>query len=591
VRVIATAGHVDHGKSTLVRALTGMEPDRWAEERRRGMTVDLGYAWTELPSGEELAFVDVPGHQRFIGNMLAGLGPAPAVLFVVAADEGWSRQSAEHLAAVDALQLTHAVLAVTRSDLADPAPALADARGRLARTSLGEVEDVEAVAVSGATGQGLDELRAALDRLVSRMPAPDEAGPVRLWVDRAFTVRGSGTVVTGTLGSGSVAAGDQLDLNGRLVTVRSLQSLGRVRERMAAPARLALNLRGVERTQVARGDVLLTPSAWRRTDTVDARVHAAAELAGNLMLHVGTSALPVRLRPLAGDIVRIRLPSPLPLRAGDRAVLRDPGRQTVAGGLLVLDADPPELRRRGAAAARAAALANATGRLDPSVEVARRGAMTRAHLRTLGGTGIPPGVRAVGDWLVAEPVWKAWVDGVEAAGQDWAARSPLEPAMPIAALRRMLDVPGDELAAAVAAESGLTTRAGRVQPRTMPESLGPAEPGVRALEARLARAPFAAPEAAELAELKLGRRELAAAERAGRLMRLGGDVVLLPSATNQALARLAALPQPFTASEARQALGTTRRVAIPLLEQLDAQGRTERVDPTSRRVTAPAEDG
>ena len=133
MHVIATAGHVDHGKSTLVRALTGMEPDRWAEERRRGMTIDLGYAWTSLPSGEELAFVDVPGHQRFIGNMLAGLGPAPAVMFVVAADEGWRRQSAEHLAAVDALGLQHGLLAVTRSDLADPGPALERGPGAAGR--------------------------------------------------------------------------------------------------------------------------------------------------------------------------------------------------------------------------------------------------------------------------------------------------------------------------------------------------------------------------------------------------------------------------------------------------------------------------
>src|SRR5947209_7252386 len=182
--VVATAGHVDHGKSTLVRALTGMEPDRFAEERRRGMTIDLGYAWARLPSGAQLAFVDVPGHQRFIANMLAGLGPAPAVLFVVAADEGWSRQSAEHLAAVDALRVRHAVLAVTRSDLADPAPALADARARLAATSLGEVEGV---AVSGATGAGLDDVRAALDRLVAHLPEPDERAPVRLWLDRSFS--------------------------------------------------------------------------------------------------------------------------------------------------------------------------------------------------------------------------------------------------------------------------------------------------------------------------------------------------------------------------------------------------------------------
>jgi selenocysteine-specific translation elongation factor len=164
LHVVATAGHVDHGKSTLVRALTGMEPDRWAEERRRGMTIDLGYAWTALPGGDVLAFVDVPGHQRFLGNMLAGLGPAPAVMVVVAADEGWRRQSGEHLAAVDALGLTHGLLAVTRSDLADPAPAAAEALEHLRRSSLGAVE---AVAVSGATGLGLDQLRAALDRLVT----------------------------------------------------------------------------------------------------------------------------------------------------------------------------------------------------------------------------------------------------------------------------------------------------------------------------------------------------------------------------------------------------------------------------------------
>ena len=169
MHVVATAGHVDHGKSTLVRALTGMEPDRWAEERRRGMTIDLGYAWAALPGGEVLAFVDVPGHQRFIGNMLAGLGPAPAVMVVVAADEGWRRQSGEHLAAVDALGLTAGVLAVTRSDLADPGPARAEALEHLGRSSLREVE---AVAVSGATGAGLEDLRGALGRLVARLPVP-----------------------------------------------------------------------------------------------------------------------------------------------------------------------------------------------------------------------------------------------------------------------------------------------------------------------------------------------------------------------------------------------------------------------------------
>src|SRR5512139_423670 len=204
------------------------------------MTIDLGYAWTTLDSGEELAFVDVPGHQRFIGNMLAGLGPAPAVVFVVAADEGWRQQSAEHLAAVDALGLQHGLLVVTRSDLADPAPALADAGERLAATSLGRCE---ALAVSARTGDGIPELRSALDRLVARLPRPATDGRVRLWVDRAFTIRGSGTVVTGTLGEGTMRVGDQLEVAGRSVTVRGLQSLERPRDSVPAVARVAVNLR------------------------------------------------------------------------------------------------------------------------------------------------------------------------------------------------------------------------------------------------------------------------------------------------------------------------------------------------------------
>ena len=174
--VIATAGHVDHGKSALVRALTGMEPDRWAEERRRGLTIDLGLAWTALPSGRRIALVDVPGHERFVGNMLAGVGPVPAALLVVAADDGWSAQTAEHVAVLDALGVRHAVLAVTKADLADPAPVLADAAERLAATSMGIVPGV---AVSSVTGRGLPELTATLERLVTELPAADPDAPVR----------------------------------------------------------------------------------------------------------------------------------------------------------------------------------------------------------------------------------------------------------------------------------------------------------------------------------------------------------------------------------------------------------------------------
>src|SRR5580700_1151600 len=181
MQVIATAGHVDHGKSTLLRALTGMDPDRWAEEKRRGLTIDLGFAWLRLPSGERIAFVDVPGHERFVPNMLAGVGPVPAVLFMVAADEGWMPQSAEHLAVLDALGIRRGLLVITRSDLADPGPALSEAGRLIAASSLGQVE---ALAVSAVTGEGLPALIDALARLAGRLPEPDPGAPLRLWVDQ-----------------------------------------------------------------------------------------------------------------------------------------------------------------------------------------------------------------------------------------------------------------------------------------------------------------------------------------------------------------------------------------------------------------------
>jgi selenocysteine-specific elongation factor len=578
MHVIATAGHVDHGKSALVRTLTGMEPDRWAEERRRGMTIDLGYAWTALPSGAQLAFVDVPGHERFIGNMLAGVGPVTAVLFVVAADGGWCAQSAEHLAAVDALRLRHGLLAVTRSDLADPAAALDEARRRIAETSLGRVD---VVAVSAVTGAGVPELGTALDRLVTRLPPPDAAAPLRLWIDRAFTVRGSGTVVTGTLGAGTVAVGDRLEVSGRPVRVRALQCLGQPCHRVVAVARVALNLRGVAAANVGRGDVLVEPGAWHWTSTVDVRIDQQPSRLANPVVHVGTAALPVRLRHFDAAHARVTLPRPLPFRAGDRAILRDPGQPSVFG-LLVLDADPPALRRRGAAARRATQLATATGCPDARAEVARRGAVRRRHLDALGVTlGEPGDMREVAGWLVAADAWQAWLVALPAAVDEWHATSPLDAGVPLEALRRRLGIPDRDLLKPLIAEAGLSVQNGRVVRPGQDVSL---VPGIDIVCARLERAPFAAPERDELDALGLARRELAAAERAGRLLRISDDVVLLPSAPGAAMQTLRPLAQPFTTSQARQALGTTRRVAIPLLEYLDAHGLTERVDQLTRRV-------
>jgi selenocysteine-specific elongation factor len=443
--------------------------------------------------------------------------------------------------------------------------------------------------VSGATGAGLDELRAALQRLVDRLPAPDPDAPARLWVDRVFTVRGSGTVVTGTLGTGRVDVDDVLELRGRPVTVRGIECLGGARTHVEAPARVALNLRGVRLDEIARGDAVLAPKTWHHAALVDARlrVRGGDALPAQQVLHFGTAAVPVRVRVLGSEgdevLARLQLDRAVPIRAGDRAVLRDPGRQAVAAGVTVLDADPPQLARRGAAAARAAELVGFGADVDPIREIARRGAMQRSQLVELGGR-VPADVREIDGWLLDESAWQRWTVEAGPAVEAWAHRDALEPAMPLAALRRALGVPIDAIAAAIAAAAGLPVRDGRVQPSAEPRSLGPAEDALRQLEERLRVDPFAAPLKDELTELGLGRRELAAAERSARVFRLGEHLVLAPSAPAEAARRLAALPQPFTASQAGAALGTSRRVTIPLLELLDAQGTTERLDSDLRRL-------
>ena len=578
--VIATAGHVDHGKSALVRALTGMEPDRWAEERRRGLTIDLGFAWTTLPSGRRLAVVDVPGHERFIGNMLAGVGSVPAALLAVAADDGWSAQTAEHVAVLDALGVRHALLAVTKADLADPAPVTADVRERLAPTSMGALP---AVAVSALTGAGIPALVAGLEDLLAGLPPADARAPVRLWIDRAFTIRGAGTVVTGTLAGGSVAVGDRLLLGGREVVVRGLQSLGAPLERADATARVALNLRGVAVEELSRGDALLTPGAFRGTSLVDATLVAEPDgrLPAEPVVHVGSATVGARLRPLDGGVVRLRLTSPLPLRVGDRVLLRDPGTRRVLGAD-VRDVDPPELRRRGAARQRAAELAaQPEGTAGAATDLARR-RVVRADDFAAMGWPVPAGAAVHGPWLVAAGL----VDELAARVPDIVARyrklRPLEAGPPVEVVRRALELPDTDLVGVVV-RAPLALRDGRVVEETaaLPAAV---QRAVDAVRARLATDPFAAPEAGDLVAAGLGVRELAAAVRSGQLVRVAEGVYLAPGVEGQARASLAGIPQPFTLSEARQAWGTSRRVAVPLMEWLDARGVTVRLPDNTRRL-------
>ena len=581
-----------------------MEPDRWAEERRRGMTIDIGFAWLTLPAGEQLAFVDVPGHERFVPNMLAGVGPVPGVLFVVAADEGWMPQSAEHLAVLDALGIRHGVLAVTRCDLADPAPALAQAAAEIAATSLGPVE---AVAVSAVTGEGLPRLLAALAGMAAALPAADPGAAVRLWVDRAFSITGSGTVVTGTLPAGTVRAGGDLRLTPSLrpVRVRGIQSLGLPVARASGVARVALNLRGADLASgaLARGRALVKAGRWTLTDVVDARLSRpdgpgrAADpprLPRELTLHIGSARTVTRLRVLGGAIARLTLHEPLPLHVGDRVLLRDPGAARSGShpsvvGATILDVTPPRLAGRGAAAAAAAELGGWPDRPAAADLLRRHGLLRAADLHAMGLAELPDPVAA--EWLADPAHWRDLERRLAEAVAAHAAADPLAPGLPAEAARAAIGVPDRRLAEALArpplvVSDGMikvADRAGRTTGPGLPE---PVAAAVRALRADLRAAPFGAPEAGRLRELGLGARSIAAAQRAGLLLRVSDQIVLGPDAAALAARVLARLPQPFTTAQARQALGTTRRVAIPLLEYLDAAGATERLPDDRRRLRA-----
>lgn len=569
MRVVATAGHVDHGKSTLVRALTGTDPDRLAEEQARGLTIDLGFAGTELPSGAGISFVDVPGHVRFIANMLAGVGAVDACLFVVAATEGWKPQSEEHLRILELLGVAHGVVALTKVGLVD-----ADLE-ELARLELAEqvagtfLAAAEVVPVDVPAGRGVDDLAAALDRLVAATPAAVDRGRTRLWVDRSFAPRGAGTVVTGTLAGGPLAVDDEVEVgtgrSARPARVRAMQTLHRPVDRLGPGHRVAVNLAGVAHDDVRRGDPVTHPGRWHRTDRVDASLTVLATLdhpvsrRGAWTVHLGSGAWPARVRVLGprplepGETgaVRLHLPVALPLLPGDRYVLREHGRAETVGGGEVLDVDPV----RPAARARP----------DRSVErvIAERGWVDVDLLDRLTGVAVPP---TVGRWAVDPTVREAAVADLARRvadagdlGLDVAALDERERAL----LEHLDDVVVD---------------AGRARPADRVDPLAD-HPWLAALTA----APFAppGPEGVDPAEV----RELV---RRGWVVRVDG-VWFASSALDAAAAVVAALlaerPEGVTVAEVRDALGTTRKHALPLLGRLDATGVTRRHG--DRRVAGP----
>ena len=587
--VIATAGHVDHGKSTLVNALTTMDPDRWEEEKQRGLTIDLGFAWTTLKSGADVAFVDVPGHERFIANTLAGLGPAPAVMLVIAADEGWKEQTSEHLEAIDALGIERGIIVLTRMDNGQRISE-ADVRDKVAGTSL-SVAPI--FAVSARTGEGMEELRGGIDKL---LPADEVlqracAMPARMWIDRAFSIKGAGTVVTGTWAAGSVNIGDRLKLvtasGEHDVTVRGLHSENSAVDKAEPVMRLALNLRGVDADAISRGDVLTeAESTWWQPEVIDVRWRTGPKLDGvprKLNLHVGTASVPVHVRGLDAEHARLTLQGrAFPLRLGDRLALRGPGLDALAG-VEVVDMDPPLLNRRGAPVRRAQALRDQNP-FDASAYVARKEAVMKETLAAAGFdvANKPASLVEFRSWWVNAQAIARWTAQLRTLFDTHLTDHHLSDGLPLATALSALALPDDSLVSIAVAGARLKRDGAIIRdPHAAPRDLGPAEKSVAIVEAQLAKEPFVAPDAGTLDELGLGPIELAAAERAGRLLRVG-PIVLLPSAPQQAAEILGQQPGEFTLSQARQALGTTRRVAVPLLEYMDARGLTRRTSDSAR---------
>ena len=577
--VVSTAGHVDHGKSTLVRALTGMEPDRLAEERRRGLSIELGYAWATWPGTGEVAFVDVPGHRRFVRTTLAGLGPVPVVMIVVAADEGWMPQSAEHLAALEALGVCHGVLVISKTDRADPDRASTQARRALAPTGLAGIPEVR---VSASDGTGVIELVEVLARVLAELPAADRSAPARLWVDRSFSVTGAGRVVTGTLAAGTIRAGDELTTaTGALVRVRGVESLGRPVDEVNGPARVALNVRvrgpGGRAGQIGRGTALVAPGTHVMTSVLDGALRGGPDVrGGTTVLHIGSAAIACRARPIGDRHVRLTLAEPLPLHVGDRALVREPGRPGALVGLTVLDLRPATLSGRGAAARRSGELAGLATSADVAAHLLDAGPQAVEDLTAM---GLPAdgGIEVAPGWRVSEHRWRDLGGALASMIATELDRDPLAPPPSVASVAARLDLPDDVLAAPLVAAAGLRLEHGVVRPAASQESLpADVEAAIKRLGAWFGVHPYQAPPVDHLAELGLDDRAIGAAARHGQVLRLGPRLVLATGSDAAAYEQLARLAGPFRVADACVALGTTRRTAVPLLELLDRTGRTRR---------------
>jgi selenocysteine-specific elongation factor len=552
---VGTAGHIDHGKTWLVRALTGKDTDRLPEEHERGISIDLGYAPLELPGGLHLSLVDVPGHERFVRNMVAGATGIDLFLLVIDAGEGARPQTLEHLAILRLLGIECGVVAVTKAD------AVAEEQVALAVAEAAElVPEAEIVAVSAKTGAGLDELRGALARAAQSVSRSGRFGATRLWIDRAFSLHGIGTVVTGTLWSGSISPGDLLRLEpgGRTVRVRSVQVHDEPVDEADAGQRVAVNLPAIERGELRRGDALVQPGHYPVSYRLDVALDELEAVPAAVKVHLGTADVAARV-VRSGRFAQLRLEEPVVAARGDRFVLRT---ETTVGGGYVVDPAPPR-------------------RLEPErLEILDRGdpaeivhllaaePVRTAALQALGllapdqlATGLAA-LSQAGEW-VHRP---AWLEGARTVVRERllerAETSPLDPGIPLGEL-----LPHEPWAPAILPLLHVERRDGKAFAPGAAASLGEKAEAAERLEATLAAEGIARLEDAELG---------AYLESAGKLRRVGDGFAVSAELYDHGREALQSL-EPITLAGFRDALGISRRTAQLLLERFDADGVTRRV--------------
>ncbi len=609
--ILATAGHVDHGKTALVKALTGIDTDRLPEEKARGITIDLGFAHLELP-GVSLGIIDVPGHEDFIRNMIAGLGAIDLALLVVAADDGWMPQTEEHWQILNYLDIRQVVIAITKCDLGDPVETEAKVRERI-----GSLGDVPIIRTSVRAEVGLEELKQILTEVCARLPgAPDIRKP-RLFVDRVFTVRGTGTVVTGTLAGGQLARGENVSLQPQNLParIRGIQSHNQALELALPATRTALNLPDLRLEDIPRGSVLTTLEGTEARHTIDVLVErsdrqgpttGSLKNASVIQVHFGSARFTARitlldrreLLPGESAIARLRCTKPAFVFVGDRFIIRDSsGRATIAGGV-VLDPDAEETRfrsttertflqsraaqpndlaillrsqlRRDGVGRRAALLLKSHFTAETIGEAIERLAQERAIV-------VHSSIVADADW------WQGLRQRASAAIDAEHAAHPERAGLELATLRVGLALNDAKLEEALIADlcsKDFSCSQGAIRRQnhraSLPDSLGEAGTKIRA---GLAARPFDPPSRRELAPDAAAQKALRFLAETGEVLMISQDVLLSAEAFAQMKSRLTeALRKrgPSTASELRQVLETSRRVLIPFLERCDRDGLTQR---------------